>query len=144
MGFIIILERSMSMIFHSKKDLWLGLFIWITIGGGFIIPLLTAATIVRVVMSIIIFFVAWIWFGTDYQVSEGTLKVRSGPFKWNIVISEIKSIKKTRNPLSSAALSLDRLEVRYGHSSMILISPKEKERFIDVITSINPNIKVIE
>jgi hypothetical protein len=58
---------------------------------------------------------------------------------------EIKSIKKiysTNNPLSSPALSLDRIAVVYNKYDEVLISPKEREVFIRELLKINPNIEV--
>lgn len=36
----------------------------------------------------------------------------------------------TRGPLSSPALSLDRLRIEYGKRGVVLISPREKEAFV--------------
>lgn len=56
-----------------------------------------------------------------------------------IQCTDIKSIKKTRNPLSSMSLSLKRLDIDYV-GGRILISVKEEERFIGVLKKINPRI----
>lgn len=57
--------------------------------------------------------------------------------KERIPYRNITSMKETHNPLSSAALSLDRLQIDYkmagGSNNMILISPKRKKEFIDKI-----------
>jgi len=58
---------------------------------------------------------------------------------------DIKSIKKiyaTNNPLSSPALSLDRIAVVYNQVDEILISPKERKAFVEELLKINPNIEV--
>jgi hypothetical protein len=47
-----------------------------------------------------------------------------------VEIQKITSVKRTRNPLSSPALSTDRLEIKYGKWDFVLISPKNKERFV--------------
>jgi hypothetical protein len=63
---------------------------------------------------------------------------------WNTKI-EIKSIRKiyrTNNPLSSPALSLDRLAIVYNKFDEILISPKERNEFIDELLKINPSIEI--
>jgi len=119
--------------FDSKKDFWLGVLIWIPTGGGFMVSLLSAGWFVKSLMLAVVIFIGWIWFGTRYYISEGELNVKCGPFSEIILIKDIKSIKKTRNPLSSAALSIDRIEIRYGYSGIVLISPKNKEQFIELI-----------
>ncbi|MDO9478112.1 MAG: PH domain-containing protein [Pseudohongiella sp.] len=56
--------------------------------------------------------------------------MKSGPFKWRVPIKQITSITPTSSPLSSPALSLDRLRIDYGRGESIMISPKNKEQFI--------------
>ena len=126
--------------FDSEKDFWLGLLIWITIGVGLIVSILVEGWLVRIIMLAMVIFLGWIWFGTRYYISNGVLIVKSGPINERILIKDIKSIRKTRNPLSSAALSIDRIEIRYAHSGMTLISPKDREQFIALILKENSNI----
>lgn len=70
---------------------------------------------------------------THYTIAAGTLRVVSGPFAWSIAIVEIKSITESRSPLSSPALSLDRLQIDYGSGRRILVSPADKQRFLEAI-----------
>lgn len=128
--------------FDSKKDSWLGLLIWIPIGVGLIVSLVSEAWIVKVIMLATTGFVGWIWFGTKYYILEEILIVKCGPFSERILIKDIKSIKKTRNPLSSAALSIDRIEISHGYSGMTLISPKDRDQFIELILKKNSNIDI--
>ena len=70
---------------------------------------------------------------TFYVIEHGVLRIVSGPFRWKIAISDIVEITPTRNPLSSPALSLDRLKVRYGERRYVLISPADKDGFVRAI-----------
>ncbi len=72
----------------------------------------------------------WLLLGTDYVLEPAQLLVRSGPFRWRVPVAEITAITPTSNPLSSPALSLDRLRIEYGCGSAIMISPRDKERFL--------------
>lgn len=72
----------------------------------------------------------WILLSTSYTLSHGTLLVKSGPFKWQVPLAEVTKVTPTSNPLSSPALSMDRLRIDYGHRQSIMISPKNKEQFI--------------
>lgn len=72
----------------------------------------------------------WILGGTKYTISAPMLIVQSGPFRWQIPIAEITRIEPTRNPLSSPALSLDRLRITYGRSKACMVSPRDKDAFI--------------
>lgn len=105
--------------------------------------LLTTSWLIRIIILVVILFVGWIWFATSYEISKGVLKIRCGPFKSYIPIKEIKSIKQTQGLLASAALSRDRLEVKYGFSVMILISPKDRYKFVELLEKENENIKII-
>lgn len=71
----------------------------------------------------------WLMTTTCYTLTDSALLVKSGPFKWQIPIQEINGITPTRNPLSSPALSLDRLRIDYGRGQSIMISPKQKSEF---------------
>jgi hypothetical protein len=59
-----------------------------------------------------------------------------------IEISTIRKIYRTNNPLSSPALSLDRIAIVYNKFDEILISPKERNEFINELLKINPSIEV--
>ena len=72
----------------------------------------------------------WLIVATNYTLSVAALDVRCGPFVWRVPLREIRSITPTRNPLSSPALSLDRLRIAFGQSKSIMISPRDKERFL--------------
>lgn len=128
--------------FESKKDWWLRLFIWIPIGGGLVLSLMSGGLIIKIVMIFSALSIAWIWFGTYYEFLDDMMVVKCGPFRERIKLSDIKSVKETRNPLSSAALSIDRLELRYGFSGMVLVSPKDKEAFIEMILNHNSGLIV--
>jgi hypothetical protein len=72
----------------------------------------------------------WLLVATSYVLTATTLDVRSGPFKWRVAIAEVTDISPTRNPVSSPALSLDRIRIDYGDGRWIIVSPREKERFV--------------
>ncbi|RFU68679.1 PH domain-containing protein [Bacillus sp. V59.32b] len=85
--------------------------------------------------------VAWLWFTTYYEINGESLIVRSGPIKKVIHIKTIHSIRRTMNPISSPALSLDRIEIRYNMDDTVIISPKDKEQFTSALKEINHDIK---
>jgi len=136
--------------FYSKKGVITGVLLW----GVVLFLILTylflpgrpeekGAVVTYVLITLIISgFMAWFWFGTYYEIKDSTLRVVAGPFRWKIDILTIINVKRTRNPLSSPALSLDRLEVRYGKWGIILISPKNEVRFGEELVRINPKISI--
>ena len=72
----------------------------------------------------------WILLGTRYELTPGRLLIRCGPFRWTVPLKEIRAVEPTRNPLSSPALSLDRLRIDYGRGSSVMISPRDQARFL--------------
>jgi hypothetical protein len=66
----------------------------------------------------------------SWHLGRDVLIVQSGPFKWKVPVAEITGITPTRNPLSSPALSLDRLRINYGDGNSLMVSPEDKEKFI--------------
>ena len=133
------------MYFPSKKDLWIYLVIWICV-----IACLTPIFIERdfeVLFFTIPLAILLIWtlFTTGYKVNDELLIIQNGPIKKKISIKDIKKISKTKNPLAASALSIDRLEITYGSKfEMELVSPKDKEKFISLLKSINPQIEVTD
>ncbi|WP_081604145.1 PH domain-containing protein [Paenibacillus shenyangensis] len=51
------------------------------------------------------------------------------------------SIQPSHQIISSPALSLERLEIRYNTQN-ILISPEQKNKFIQELVRINPHIHI--
>ena len=77
--------------------------------------------------------IASILFRTHYTVSSGKVRIVSGPFAWTISIAEITDISESHSPLSSPALSLDRLRISYGRNKRVLVSPDDKKGFLKAI-----------
>ena len=122
--------------FTSKRDLWLGIVVWlplvITFGlVGWQLWLQKQIDFIFVATFVLLFaFIGWLWWGTGYLVTERDLKIKSGPFRQAIPLVEIKAITPSKSILSAPALSLDRLEISYGRSKSVLISPLKKEEFL--------------
>lgn len=137
--------------FHSKKGPVVGVLVWAFILGLFGIAvhdtffageinLLDLFVIIVFLLAAVYF--AWVWFQTYYEVEENALIIVSGPKKKKINIQDIESIKRTLNPLTGPALSMDRMSIKYGPYQSVLVSPKEKKAFIDAILKQNPKIHV--
>ena len=72
---------------------------------------------------------------TKYTLQQECLDIRMGILSHEtIAYQDIIEYKETRNPMSSAALSIDRISITYNKekygSCEILISPESKEQFI--------------
>jgi hypothetical protein len=134
------LEGSDVTVFKSKIDLWLLLITFFSIAVSVAAAYATVkqSGTVNIVIAAVILLLgvgmpAWLFAGTKYVVSGEMLRVRCGPFSWSISVSDISSVSDTRNPLSSPALSLDRLELRYADGKSIMLSPSNKQAFREAI-----------
>ncbi len=74
-------------------------------------------------------------FPMRYGVGEEELTVRAGLLRWRVPLGQIESVRPSRSPFSSPALSLNRLEVRWGRGlhRRVLISPRDRERFLGLL-----------
>lgn len=86
-------------------------------------------------------FVVWLFRSTRYELDGRELVVRSGPFRWRIDLATIESVTPSRNPLSSPALSLDRLKIRYRKSRFLLVSPAERDGFLAALARAEPALE---
>lgn len=83
----------------------------------------------------------WVLFGTRYEVTDDELIVRGGPFRWRVPVHKIRAIEPSQSWLSGPALSLDRLRVDYGLGRCLLVSPKERDRFLSSLVEVGKKHK---
>ncbi|MCW4469425.1 PH domain-containing protein [Flavobacterium sp. MFBS3-15] len=130
-------------IYRSKIDLWLFLLIFGILGGILIESILVREWLVLAIILPVIIFIALLMYSLRYIIDGDVLEIRTGILgKTKIPISGIKSVEKTRNPLSAPAMSLKRLEIMYGKYDFALISPTDRDAFINDLLEINPGIQV--
>ncbi|HDR3521123.1 PH domain-containing protein [Bacillus pacificus] len=128
--------------FLSKKDVWLYPIFFVVIGACFA-PIFAGREYFLLFFTIpLAILLMWSWFSTKYIVGEETITIRSGFVKKRILIRDIKQISNTKNPVAAYALSLDRLEIVYDTHQTEIISPKDKEQFINLVTSKNLHIEI--
>ena len=129
--------------YKSKIGLGLIIPISITVGGTGILMAYEKVWLGLAIILLVVAFIVHMFVTTYYQIDNRTLKIRCGFFfKKSINIDTIKEIKETRNPISSPATSLDRIVIIYNKFDAVIISPRDKEGFINYLTSINSSIKV--
>ena len=128
------------MTFKSAVDLWLLVIVALVviISLGVSVRLVLQRSPAGYLISIWLIAVGiglplWLIYTTQYFVKDEVLKIQSGPFKWTIPITSISQVVETSNPLSSPALSLRRLKITYGESKTVMVSPKDREGFLEAI-----------
>jgi hypothetical protein len=142
------------MIYRSKRDTWvmltfalaiifpvaLGVFLliasparlasWLLIGTG-------------IAVGIVIY---WLSSPLYYEITESKLNVRSGPMRWIIALESIDEVYPTRSPLSSPALSLDRLLIKYENlqgPGALMVSPEDQTAFLKALAAAEPRLKLV-
>ena len=103
--------------------------------------LLVEIQIISALLLFLIFYVFYLFYNIRYTISDKVLKIRCG-FIYNksLNIEKITFISATKTLLSSPAASLDRIELHYDKYNSVVISPKNKGKFINDLLKINPFI----
>lgn len=127
--------------FSSKIDGWLIPVLVLSVGGlvAALVAVLIQETpwpirvLVAAVTAAVTLLLLAVFKSTYYLVRSDDIRIVSGPFRWTIPLAEVRDISPTRNPLSSPALSLDRLKIAYGKRKFVLISPDDKDGFLRAV-----------
>lgn len=139
--------------YRSRVDWWIFLLIAAVLILAVVLLVITTlqdGKIVGSVMSLIALFIPAVlivdlYRNTYYVIddAERTLLVKGGILvnnKYNI--DNVTLVKKTDTWLNYPALSMDRLEIRFGKFSRVVVSPKDKEVFINHLMRINPDCEI--
>lgn len=127
--------RNETLWFPSKVDWWLGLLLVIAPA----VSLVTAMTVPesgRLAALAGTAVLAAVYLGLVFPMAYGLvgdeLVVRHGLVRKRIKLADITEVVPTTNPLSSPALSLDRLRITYGTGvfQRVMISPVRKADFL--------------
>ena len=128
------------MVFKSAVDRWFYLLIGLTVILVLlaVLPAFAQAGVQEAALLVFVVVLAlglpiWLLVATSYQIESGRLTIRSGPFRWTVLLRDIESIEPSRSMLSGPALSLDRLEIRYQQGRKVLVSPENREKFLHAI-----------
>jgi hypothetical protein len=151
------------MVHSSKKDWWLagllGLVIAVELVAGAAlmgIALVSGPWQVLIPASILLLvggLLLWILVGTSYEITETSLVIRLGPFRWTIPLDAIEDVVPQRHwyggPLIewNFGLSVQGVRVRYrkangGLSWPIRISPQDRAAFLLELTERLPGLVV--
>lgn len=128
-------------IYKSKIDWWMSLVLVYPIFRS-IVSIIEGEWIGYLGILMCFLFIFFISKSTRYIIEENQLIVKC-MFIVNerIDISKIKKIEKTNSILSSPALSLDRIAIKFNKYDEVYISPKEKQSFVNDLLKINPEIE---
>jgi hypothetical protein len=134
-------SSSLVLVFPSKVDRWILALMAVPLGASVVAvgsaltahPPLAAVFLMVGLELLVLGFILLTFRSTRYEVTGREVVARSSPFRWRIEIDSIESIRPSRSPASSPALSLDRLEIRYGGGRTLLVSPQDREGFLAAV-----------
>jgi hypothetical protein len=141
------------MLFRSKVDAWLG----VLVGAAVVIPTVAGVLMlasarpdrpegwvplgVGVFIALLVGVVAW---PVSYEITPTHLVIRTGLLHSRIALSGLTAVRRTRNPLSAPAWSMDRLQIDYSDGGMtgsVLVSPADREGFLRQLREFAPGLK---
>ena len=125
-------------IYKSKVDWWLIAVILIAFGYPIVDGILSKEYVLSAVFIALLVLFYFLAKNIQYKIDGENLII----WRTKIPIQSIYKVYRTRMPLSSPALSLDRIGIVYNKYDEIFISPKEREEFIKELLKVNPTIEV--
>ena len=132
--------------FRSKVDWWLAVIVWLPVAICWVTLLPRIDMMVLIGNLALTAFIALLWFGTFYVIKQDTLVVSLGVTTKKIPVERITSLKASRSLSSSAALSLDRIEINYRETDIfpdiVYVSPKNKALFVAMLVVRNERIEL--
>jgi membrane protein YdbS with pleckstrin-like domain len=138
------------MIYQSKVDWWIALIlvllpcslfivsIWLIFSGETLGGLINLSALC-VVALVYVFGL----FPLRYETTSDVLVVRSGWGTRRVPYGEIRNVSPSRSPLSSPALSLDRLRIDYGKIFPLYISPDDRQAFLRDLAARCPHLRLL-
>jgi hypothetical protein len=150
------MQKIMNEQFKSRKSTGFGS-ILILVSALIVIlffglPIISKKPIDQIALIIELFFTilvtglfVWVWTTTFYAIDKESLRVKSGPFHWQILIQDIKIIRLNQSTVGGIikpTLSWNCIEIEYGKHKTISISPTNQNRFIHILLDRNKEIEI--
>ena len=120
---------KIDLTYASKVDLWLLLILAAVPLALLATAILQRSALMAVPLIVVLATYALLVFPVSYRFDASALVVRSGVIRRQIPYAAIVAVRATRNPVSSPALSLDRLAIVHG-AAETLISPRDRIGFV--------------
>ncbi len=129
--------------FRSKVGWWYHL-VMILVCGGCILAFLQSNIWWIIGMVLITMLVIHVFLNTWYKVTEDGMLIAHCSFfpEKKIAIADIQALEPTMMPVSSYALSLDRIIIWTNDHPWIMVSPRNKNEFVKLLRNINPEIVI--
>ncbi len=131
--------------FPSKIDGWLLLVLtlapMVALAAGVLVYTMEGHLVGFLPAAIVLLIYVGLVFPMSYEVTPEALVIRFGLARSRVAYADIRSVTPTGNPISSPALSLDRLFLDTGRSKFgPNISPADKSHFLDALATRTPHL----
>lgn len=129
--------------FKSKVGWWYHL-VMIMVSAGCVATFLSTNVWAMVTMLLAAALTFHVFMNTWYRITaDNFLVVHCSIFpEKRIAIADIETVEATTMPVSSYALSLDRLIIWTDGKPWMLVSPRNKKEFVNLLKRINPGITI--
>ncbi|MBU3682217.1 MAG: hypothetical protein FGM16_09800 [Flavobacterium sp.] len=125
-------------VYRSKIDWWLMFIVYVPFVFAIVEGIQKKEYLLSVVFVGIIIVISYLFYSIQYRIEGENVFI----WRTKIEIKSIRKIYKTRNPLSSPALSINRIAIVYNKFDEVLISPKDRAAFVQELVLVNPAIEV--
>jgi hypothetical protein len=136
--------------FATRVDRWLGAvaFGYVALALGF--PVWHLGTVISAgvpldptPLLLPLGMLALVWlvsFPCNYELQGKNLVTRSGMITFKVPLLAISRVRRTRTLVSAPAWSMKRLEIRYGKTQRLIISPEREEEFLRELQARAPQL----
>ncbi len=133
----------MKQVFPSRKGPEILIPVTLLLGTVTLLLLFSPAWPAGILLLLLDTGVLHLFLHTRYTLEGDELQIECGwLYRRRLPVKRILRIEETRNPLSSPALSLDRLALVLQSREYLLISPADKAGFIAAIRHLQPSLEV--
>lgn len=132
----------MNQTYKSKVSWWLFGPVFGMVLGFLVAGIWQAAWLAVALLGAVALFLLRLFTNTYYRLTPDTLYIVCGWPMQPIPVANIKRVVPSNSPLSSPALSFDRLEISYNKYDSVLISPADKAGFLAALQQLNPAIEI--
>lgn len=123
-------------VYPSKVDLWLAVVLIVSplsiVGTGiFTLSVNRPAALMAIAAGVFSGILTIILvFPCEYTITNSELLIKSGILHYKVRLQDIARVEASSNPRSAPALSLTRVQITLKQGGMYLVSPTDRDRFM--------------
>lgn len=139
-----------KIVYRSKIDWWVWLVTVVFLGVIWLSAIGMSWWYVVFVSGLMTLLYAWLMFGCWYEIDDKDLVIYQFFRPMRLPISNIKDVKKTTGYLATSGMSHLRVSISFIDRTVwksytqLEISPNNRDKFIEQLIEINPNIKELK